>query len=465
MLLQIGFAQPRAFGAGGIRKLRHLDIGFDAIFLHAAPRRREIARRRQPQRRILAERNEGLHRAFAKTALAQHDGAALVLQRARDDFGGRSRALVDQHHNGLAVGQVTRIGLVTLNIILGAAALRNNFPLVEEDIADFDRLVEQATGVGAQIDDIAGNIGPKLFFDRCHGIAGRIAGLFVEGGDADHPHRPARFELHRLDLDDFAFQRVIHRLGGAFAHHGDLDRSARCTAHLVDRFLQGGAVDEFTIEVGDIIARFDAGACRWRIIGRRDNLDRAVFGGDRQSQPAIFAIGVLAHVLIFADIEIRRMRIKAGEHAVDGALDQFLVIGLVDIIGADAFKNVHQHVELLVGFAFAGGADRSSAGNRQHGDNGQGNHHALRHHDKFAFGNQQAAILAQRPPRARPRMSQGASVSPIGDRGAPPGSSWRDTIVRRAWRAPACAARLPGQSRATSRHRRASWHHGHRPRR
>ena len=97
VLAQIRLAQPRAVGAAGVRKLRHGDIGLDAGFLHAAARRREIARRGQAQRRYPALSGISVCTdPLPKLRCAQHDGAALVLQGAGDDFGGRGRAFIDE---------------------------------------------------------------------------------------------------------------------------------------------------------------------------------------------------------------------------------------------------------------------------------------------------------------------------------------------------------------------------------
>ena len=43
------------------------------------------------------------------------------------------------------------------------------------------------------------------------------------------------------------------------------------------------------------------------------------------------------------------MRVERGEHAVDRALDQRMVVDLVDIIGADPLEHAHERFELLVG--------------------------------------------------------------------------------------------------------------------
>ena len=61
--------------------------GVMPLTLNEVPLGGVIARCRQPQARPIAERDDGLHGAFAKRLGAQDDGSAVVLQSAGDDFG------------------------------------------------------------------------------------------------------------------------------------------------------------------------------------------------------------------------------------------------------------------------------------------------------------------------------------------------------------------------------------------
>ena len=52
------------------------------------------------------------------------------------------------------------------------------------------------------------------------------------------------------------------------------------------------------------------------------------------------------------------MRVERGQHAVDGGLDELPVVGLLDIIGADALEDVAEEIELPIGVAGGGGLRR-----------------------------------------------------------------------------------------------------------
>ena len=107
--------------------------------------------------------------------------------------------------------------------------------------------------------------------------------------------------------------------------------------------------------MGDIVPGLDAGLGGWCIVGGRHHLHRTVFGGDGEAKTRIFAIGRLLQIGVIAAIQITRVRIKAGQHAIDGTADQRLVVHLVHIGHAHPLEHVHQRVEFLVGIGFGGG--------------------------------------------------------------------------------------------------------------
>ena len=61
------------------------------------------------------------------------------------------------------------------------------------------------------------------------------------------------------------------------------------------------------------------------------------------------------------------MGVEAGQHAVDRALDEALVVDLVDIFGLHPLEHGHELVELLVGIDIGGGAHRAGRRDQGHG--------------------------------------------------------------------------------------------------
>src|SRR6185312_16856176 len=96
------------------------------------------------------------------------------------------RAAVDQHDDRQAAHQVA-VGLrLEAAVVLRApAADRDDLAVVEEVVADRDRLVEEAARVVAQVEDDAGKLVAGLAPERLDGGLERVAGALAEIGDAD----------------------------------------------------------------------------------------------------------------------------------------------------------------------------------------------------------------------------------------------------------------------------------------
>src|SRR3546814_5280570 len=95
-----------------------------------------------------------------------HDGAAVFLQRARHDLRRRGRAPIDQHDDRQAVGQIAGCGVEALRVVGRAAARGNDLALVYEGVRYLDRLIEQATGVVAQVEHVAAQLAADFGLDR-----------------------------------------------------------------------------------------------------------------------------------------------------------------------------------------------------------------------------------------------------------------------------------------------------------
>jgi hypothetical protein len=68
------------------------------------------------------------------------------------------------------------------------------------------------------------------------------------------------------------------------------------------------------------------------------------------------------------------MRIERAQHAVDGILDELLLLDRLDIVAADALQHVAEQVELLIELALvAAGGLRIGLGLRESGS-GQESH-------------------------------------------------------------------------------------------
>ena len=187
--------------------------------------------------------------------------------------------------------------------------------------------------------------------------------------------------LDRAKLDALADQGDVERLVAARADDGQLDRGSGRAAHLVDRFVEGEAVEQLAVDVGDIVAGLDARAPGRRVLGRGDHLDRAVLGRNGQAEAAVIAVGGGLERLEIRRFGVAGMRVERGQHAVDRALDQGMIVDLVDIVRLDPLVDAHERLELLVigdvrGGERAGGhrdqRERADQGERRKQFSGQG---------------------------------------------------------------------------------------------
>jgi hypothetical protein len=132
---------------------------------------------------------------------------------------------------------------------------------------------------------------------------------------------------HRLHADHVAHDRHLDRLVLALAHNGELDLGIHRAAHFLDRLIEREAVHLLIVELGDDVVGHHAGLGGRRIVDRGDDLHEAVLHGDLDAKSTKLATGLHLNVAQATRIHVARMRVEAGEHAVDRRLDKFVVSG------------------------------------------------------------------------------------------------------------------------------------------
>ena len=100
----------------------------------------------------------------------------------------------------------------------------------------------------------------------------------------------------------------------------------------------------------------DAGLGGRRVVDRRHHLDDAVLHGDFDAEAAELALGLDLHVLVGLGVHVARMRVERGQHAVDGVLDQRLLVDRLDIVAPHALEHVAEQIELLIELALVAAA-------------------------------------------------------------------------------------------------------------
>ena len=99
-----------------------------------------------------------LDRALPEGARADDARALVVLQRARDNFRGGSRAAVHQNDQRLAVGDVARLRLGALDVGRIAALRDDDDASFEKRVRKRDGLIEKAARVVPEIENVSGDV-------------------------------------------------------------------------------------------------------------------------------------------------------------------------------------------------------------------------------------------------------------------------------------------------------------------
>ena len=146
----------------------------------------------------------------------------------------------------------------------------------------------------------------------------------------------ARVELH------------VERFVGGAAHEGQRHFGAGLAAEQQLDLIEAQALQALAVDGQDDVARFDAGRGRGRVVDGRNHFHRTAFDRDDDADAAILAFGPDLHVRVGLGIEIARMRIEVRDHARKRALDQELVVGRLDIIGAHDGESLTEAVERVI---------------------------------------------------------------------------------------------------------------------
>ena len=272
----------------------------------------------------------------------------MVLQRPGDDLRRGGRTAVDQDHDGQAFGAVSGLGVETLRVVRTARPGGHDLAALEEEIDHLDRLFEQPARVVAEIEDQALQPSAYLGAELLHRALDPAQRLLAEGDDADIADIALGARAHRLDLDHGARDGDVEGLAVG-APYGEQYVGVGRAAHALDRLGQGEPLHRFIVEMGDQIAGSQTGAMGRCVVDRRDHLDETVLHRDLDPEPADLAAALDLHFTEVLGVEVARMRVERGQHAVDRGLDQLLVGHIRDVVRAHPFEHVAEQVEQAVG--------------------------------------------------------------------------------------------------------------------
>src|SRR3546814_16297887 len=112
-----------------------------------------------------------------------------------------------------AVRGVARPGIIAFDVALLAAALGDDLAMLQEGVGQADRLVEQAAGVGAKVEDVAQGLAAERLLDAGEGGADGVRRRLVDGVDVDYPapflHFPFAGEKSDAGAGDLSLDPLI----------------------------------------------------------------------------------------------------------------------------------------------------------------------------------------------------------------------------------------------------------------
>src|SRR5574341_117645 len=344
--------------------LLHHDVGHDPRAVNGAAQRRVVLGRGQTQTRPIRERDHGLHRALAEGLGPQDHRPLPVLQGAGHNLRGAGRAAVDQDHHGPSGVAVAVLGREAEILVLEASLrVDDELPLVQEHVGHRHRLVQQAARVVAQIQDQGGGAALPGLLHRLLQVLGRP---LLERGEPDVIQAlPQVFVADALDLDGLADQGDVEGLRPPLPEDADGHLGSLGPAELAHRVHQGHVLGGLVLDLDDAVTGLDAGAIRRRAVDGGDDGEHPVLHRDLDAQAPEAPLGLHLHLPEGIGRHEGTVRIQGFQHALDRAVDQFLGVHLVHVVGLDQRQDLGEDLEFLVGVLDRRGAMLHPAGEDQ----------------------------------------------------------------------------------------------------
>ena len=175
-----------------------------------------------------------------------------------------------------------------------------------------------------------------------------LTAVLLERGDPDMAvTRFHQLVLDALDINNGPCDAEHAGLVLALAHDGEDDVRARFTAPTLDGVLDVHALHVRVVQLDDEIAALDAGLESWSVLDGGDHLNEAVRLGHLDAHAAEFTLRPHLQVLERVRIQIGRMGVEAGEHAVDGVGDELLAINRLNVVALEIAEHLAEGTQFI----------------------------------------------------------------------------------------------------------------------
>jgi hypothetical protein len=142
----------------------------------------------------------------------------------------------------------------------------------------------------------------------------------------------------------------------------EADLGARVAGEDFDGLVEAEVLGGFALDLEDEVAGHDAGAIGGGAFEGRDDGEDALAHADLDADAAEATADVALEVGEFVFGDVVGERIEAGEHAVDGILEELLGVDVADVLFLDEAEDLDEPLGLLeglgvLGFLFGGGLE------------------------------------------------------------------------------------------------------------
>ena len=241
------------------------------------------------------------------------------------------------------------LGGVELVVLpLRAAAGRDHQgPLLHELLGDAHRLVEQAAGIGAQVEHQAGGAVGLEPIERGAHLGARGLGE-VGQPQVAHPAVHDEGVAHALGDDLPPLDGDLDVVGLALAvdaerHVGPLG-AAQQVGDLVD--VEPGRA--LAVDLHDDVARAHAQRPGRAALDGRDDGRVVLTDAHLDAHAAEAAMGQSLEVLVGVAVEELRVGIQVAHHAVEGAVDELLRLDRIHVVLLDLVQDLDEQIEVLI---------------------------------------------------------------------------------------------------------------------
>ena len=156
---------------------------------------------------------------------------------------------------------------------------------------------------------------------------------------------PFGLDAHQLDMRTPDGELQQRRRAGA--SHGQADRAACRSAHVLERRVDIGRIDRRVVDLHDHVAGTQPGALGGRAGHAPHHADAVLGGADLHADARVRTAGGDLHVLELVVAQEGGVRVERFGHAADGGEHQLMGTDRIDVIGLYALHHAGKQLRIL----------------------------------------------------------------------------------------------------------------------